>query len=116
MGIKKAAQVPNEKTVKALLEKHGCLVPFHKVRTRFLGSIATPELSASPLQIIKELWDGELPVFDRIGELNELLDALVQGVWNDLTRYQKRSQPFRLIRVLMEPTAANLGQYGLIRL
>jgi hypothetical protein len=116
MGIKKAAQVPNEKTVKALLEKHGCLVPFHKVRTRFLGSIATPELSASPLQIIKELWDGELPVFDRIGELNELLDALVQGLWNDLTRYQKRSQPFRLIRVLMEPTAANLGQYGLIRL
>jgi hypothetical protein len=116
MGIKKATQVPNEKTVKALLEKHGCFVPFHKVRTRFLGSIAAPELSASPLQIIKELWNGELPVFDRIGELNELLDALVQGLWNDLTRYQKRSQPFRLIRVLMEPTAANLGQYGLIRL
>jgi hypothetical protein len=115
MGIKKAAQVPNEKTVKALLEKHGCPVPFHKVRTRFLGSIATPELSTSPLQIIKDLWDGELPVFDRIGELNELLDALVQGLWNDLTRYQKRSQSFRLIRVLMEPTAANLGQYGLIR-
>jgi hypothetical protein len=116
MSIKKAAQMPNEKTVKALLEKHGCPVPFHKVRARFLGSIATPELSLSPLQIIKDLWDGELPVFDRIGELNELLDALVQGLWNDLTRYQKRSQPFRMIRVPMEPTAANLGQYGLIRL
>lgn len=116
MGIKKAAQAPNEKTVKALLEKHGCPVPFHEVRTRFLGNIATPEPSASPLQIIKDLWDGELPVFDSIGELNELLDALVQGLWNDLTRHQKRSQPFRLTRVLMEPTATNLGRYGLIRL
>jgi hypothetical protein len=116
MGIKKTAQAPNEKTVKALLEKHGCPVPFHEVRARFLGNIATPEVSASPLQIIKDLWGGELPVFGNLDEANELIGALVQGLWNDLTRYQKRSQPFRLIRVLMEPTAANLGQYGLIRL
>ena len=42
-------------------------------------------------------------------EANELLDALVNGLWNDLTRHQKRSQPFRLTRVPMEPTAENLG-------
>jgi hypothetical protein len=114
--MKKAAKAPSEKTVRALLEKHDCPVPFHEVRTRFLGNIATPELSASPLQIIKDLWGGELPVFDSIDELNGLLDALVQGLWNDLTRHQKRSQPFRLTRVPMEPTAANLRQYGLIRL
>jgi len=114
--MKKAAKAPSEKTARALLEKHGCPVPFHEVRTRFLGNIATPELSASPLQIIKDLWGGELPVFDSIDELNGLLDALVQGLWNDLTRHQKRSQPFRLTRVPMEPTAANLRQYGLIRL
>ena len=114
--MKKAAKAPSEKTVRALLEKHGCPVPFHEVRTRFLGNIATPELSASPLQIIKDLWGGELPVLDSIDELNELIGALVQGLWNDLTRHQKRSQPFRLTRVPMEPTAVNLGQYGLIRL
>ena len=114
--MKKAAKAPSEKTVRALLEKHGCPVPFHEVRTRFLGNIATPELSASPLQIIKDLWGGELPVFDSIDELNELIGALVQGLWNDLTRHQKRSQPFRLTRVPLEPTAVNLGQYGLIRL
>ena len=114
--MKKAAKAPSEKTARALLEKHDCPVPFHEVRTRFLGNIATPELSASPLQIIKDLWGGELPVFDSIDELNGLLDALVQGLWNDLTRHQKRSQPFRLTRVPMEPTAANLRQYGLIRL
>jgi hypothetical protein len=114
--MKKAAKAPSEKTVRALLEKHGCPVPFHEVRTRFLGNIATPELSVSPLQIIKELWGGELPVFDSIDEVNELIGALVQGLWNDLTRHQKRSQPFRLTRVPTEPTAVNLGQYGLIRL
>src|SRR6186997_339938 len=113
MSMKKAAKAPSEKTVRALLDKHGCPVPFHKVRTRFLGNIATPELSASPLQIIKDLWGGELPVFDSIDELNELMGALVEGLWNDLTRHQKRSQPFRLTRVPMEPTAVNLGQYGL---
>lgn len=114
--MKKAAKAPSEATVKALLEKHGCLVPFHEVRTRFLGKIATPDLSASPLQIIKDLWGGELPVADSLDALNELLGVLVQGLWNGLTRHQKRSQPFRLTRVPMEPTAVNLGQYGLIRL
>ena len=112
--MKKATKAPDEKTVRALLEKHACPVPFHEVRTRFLGNIATPKLSASPLQIIKDMWGGELPAFDSIGELNELLDALVHGLWNDLTRHQKRSQPFRLIRLSMDPTAANLGHYGLI--
>ncbi len=114
--MKKAAKAPIEKAARALLEKHGCPTPFHEVRTRFLGNIATPELSTSPLQTIKDLWGGELPVFDGIDELNELLDTMVQGLWNDLTRHQKRSQPFRLIRMPMEPTAVNLGQYGLIRL
>lgn len=110
--MKKAAKAPSEKTVRALLEKHGCPVPFHEVRTRFLGTIATPELSASPLQIVEGLWGGELPVFDSMDEANELIGALVQGLWNDLTRHQTRSQPFRLTRVPLEPTAANLAHYG----
>lgn len=102
--------------MKALLEKHACPVPFHEVRTRFLGNIATPEMSAAPLQIIKDLWGGELPVFDSIDDLNELLDALVQGLWNELTRHQKRSKPFRLTGTPMDATAVNLGLYGRIRL
>ncbi len=114
--MKKTAKAPGEKAVRELLVKHACPVPFHEVRTRFLGNIATPEMSASPLQIIKDLWGGELPVFDSIDELNELLDALVQGLWNELTRHQKRSQPFRLPRPPMDATALNLGLYGRIRL
>lgn len=114
--MKKTAKPADEKAMKALLEKHACPVPFHEVRTRFLGNIATPEMSVSPLQIIKDLWGGELPVFDSMDEANDLLDALVQGLWNELTRHQKRSQPFRLTRTPMDVTAANLGLYARIRL
>jgi hypothetical protein len=114
--MKKTIRAPKEKAARALLEKHACPVPFHEVRTRFLGNIATPLMSTSPLQIIKDLWGGELPVFDSMDDLNELLDALVQGLWNELTRHQKRSQPFRLTRTPMDATAANLGLYGRIRL
>jgi hypothetical protein len=113
--MNKAAQAPIEKAARALLERHGCRIPFHEVRTRFLGSISTPELS-SPLQALKDLWGGELPAFDGMDEINELLDTLIHGLWNDLTRHQKRSQPFRLIRCAMEPTTVTLGQYGLVRL
>lgn len=113
--MKKTAKAPGEKAVKALIEKHGCPVPFHEVRTRFLGNIATPDLSASPLQMIQDLWGGELPV-DRMDEANELIGALIDGLWNDLTKHQKRSQPFRLTCTSMEPTAANLGDYGRVRL
>ena len=112
----KAPKAPGEKAVRALLEKHGCPVPFHEVRTRFLGNIATPSLSVSPMQIVKGLWGGELPVFADIDEANGLIGALVQGLWNDLTRHQKRSQPFRLTRMAAEPTATDLGRYSLIRL
>lgn len=114
--MKKATKGPSNKTAQELLEKHECPVSFHEVRTRFLGNITTPAISASPLQIIKDLWGGELPPFDSIEEVNELLDSLVQGLWNDLTRHQKRSQPFRLTRLSTEPTAVDLGRYGLVRL
>ncbi len=36
----------------------------------------------------------------------------MQGLWNDLARHQKRSQPFRLTRTTMEETGANLALYG----
>jgi len=113
--MNKAAGTPSNRTARVLLAKHGCPVPFHAVRTRFLGSIATPVLSASPLWIVKSLWGGELPVFESTDELNELIQSLVHGLWNDLTRHQKRSHPFRLTLVALEPRVANLGHFSLVR-
>ncbi len=47
--------------IRALLDRYRCPVPFHMVRTRFLGNIASPIMSASPLDTLKGLWGGELP-------------------------------------------------------
>src|SRR5215203_5378290 len=75
--------------VSAMLERYACPVPFHEVRTRFLGNIASLT-TVSPLEIVKELWGGELPEFSDIDAANELIGALVMGLWNRLTQHQSR--------------------------
>lgn len=106
---------PDEKSIRALLDKHSCPTPFHEVRTRFLGNIATPALTASPLRIVEGLWGGELPAFDNMDEANALMGVLVQGLWNDLAKHQKRSQPFRLTRLNLDPTPKNLAYFAQVR-
>jgi hypothetical protein len=56
----------SDEQVRTLLERYKCPVPFHEVRTQFLGNIATPVVSASPLKVVEALWGGELPAFDSI--------------------------------------------------
>ncbi len=105
----------NEKQVRSLLKKYDCPVPYHEVRTRFLGTIATPAMTASPMHIVKGLWGGELPEFESLEAVNDLIGALVNGLWNSLTRHQKRTEPFRLVRVPTEATRAGLASYILMR-
>lgn len=105
----------DEKRIRSLLQKYNCPVPYHEVRTRFLGNIATPAMSVSPMQIVKGLWGGELPEFDSLDAVNALIGALVNGLWNSLTRHQKRSDPFRLTSASSEPTRAGIAAYTLMR-
>jgi hypothetical protein len=107
--------IPSEKVIRSLLNRYVCPVPWHEVRTRFLGNLATPALSVSPMRIVQGLWGGELPVFDTMDEANELIGALVNGLWNSLTKHQKRSEPFRLVRLITEPTSANLAALATTR-
>ena len=102
-------KAPSEHTVRTLLDRYACPVPYHEVRTRFLGNIATPLMGISPMQVVKDLWSGELPPFDSMNDVNELIGILINGLWNDLTKHQKRSAPFRLARPTLEPTAIDLG-------
>lgn len=106
---------PTEKAVRDLLDRYACPVSYHEVRTRLLGNIASPDLTASPMRTIEGLWGGELPVFDNMADANELIGALVQGLWNNLAKHQKRSHPFRLIRLNLEPSAKNLAQFAEVR-
>ena len=108
-------KAPTEKTVRAILTRYACPVPYHEVRTRFLGGIASPIVGISPLSVAKALWDGELPPFDSIDDLNELVDILINGLWNSLTKHNRRSAPFRLARLNLEPTATNLATFAKVR-
>ena len=105
----------SDEQVRALLERYKCPVPFHAVRTRLLGNIASLVMSASPIKVVQDLWGGELPPFDTIEEANELIGALVMGLWNRMTRHQDRASPFRLLRTETAPTREGLAALALMR-
>ena len=101
--------------VRALLDRYRCPVPFHAVRTRFLGNIASPDMQGSPMKMVEALWGSELPTFDSLDEANELIGALVMGLWNRLTRHQERSAPFRLTRMEVPATREGLATLAQLR-
>src|SRR5450755_3674842 len=90
--------------VVALLKRYQCPTPFHAVRTRFMGSIASPARDRSPVHAVRELWGGNLPPFDSMDNLNHLLHVLIDGLWNRLTVHQTASKPFKLTQVQVKPT------------
>lgn len=106
---------PSDDTVRAILKRYDCPVPFHVVRTRFLGAIASPLGGVTAIRVVEGLWSGELPAFDSLEAANELLRVLVIGLWNGLTRHQKPSEPFRLTRLSVEPTVEGLAAMALLR-
>jgi len=54
----------SDAAVRGLLDRYRCPVPFHAVRTRFLGEIASLRMSVLSLDTVKALWGGALPEFD----------------------------------------------------
>jgi len=90
-------------------------VPFHEVRTRFLGSIATPVMATSPMKMVGDLWGGELPEFESLEAVNGVIGALVMGPWNRLTRHQERNAPFRLVRLKVAATHDGRAALALTR-
>src|SRR5438270_4403973 len=101
--------------VRALLVRYRCPVPFHEVRTRFLGNIASPGMGVSPIKVVEGLWGGELPEFETIDAANELVGALVMGLWNRLSRHQDRNAPFRLTRIETGATREGLAALAMLR-
>ena len=99
----------------ALLERYKCPTPFHAVRTHFMGSIASPAETISPIETLKQLWGGELPAFDSMEDLNELLNVLINELWNQLTKHQTTVTPFRLTRIEVKPTREDLRNFVRVR-
>lgn len=115
MAKRRTPPTASDDEVRELLDRYHCAVPFHAVRTRFLGNIASPTLEDSPIENVKALWGGELPPFDNIDDVNELLGALVMGLWNRLTRHQERSAPFRLTRMEVPATRDGMATLAQLR-
>jgi hypothetical protein len=110
---KQIAADPTGKVIRALLQKYDCPVPYHAVRTRFLGAIVSPIDTVSPIAILKGLWGGEFPAFDNLSAVNELVQ--IMGLWNELTRHQKASEPFRFVEVSVPKDIEGLGTLSLVR-
>jgi hypothetical protein len=106
---------PTDEQVRLLLVLYRCPVPFHIVRTRILGSIASPELGVSPIETVKSLWGEDLPEFKSAASVNELMEVLVKGLWNRLARHQVRKVPFHLLRIDVPLDREGLGRLALVR-
>jgi DNA-directed RNA polymerase subunit F len=102
--------------MKALLEQYACPLPFYQLRARLMGNIATPDMTASPMQEIKRIWNNELPVFDSKSEAEEFFGVLFQGLWNALSAHQKRTDPFKLARIATAPAGLEfLSRFARVR-
>ena len=79
---------PGDAAFQRLLEKHGCPTPFHVVRMRFLGEIASLDFGASPIKTVESFWDGELPLFEREGEASIFFQTMM-SLWTRMARHQE---------------------------
>jgi hypothetical protein len=98
--------------VRRLLKRYSCPMPFHAIRAFFLGRIAKPKIDTRPLQALEDLWDGDMPEFESLDDANELMNALINGLWNRLTRHQDRKHPFRLTRLPLPADKESIRQFA----
>lgn len=104
-----------EKDARSLLEQYRCPTPFHVVRSRFMGEIATPRPDVSPMGALAHIWGGELPQLASHDDLEKMISVLMQGLWNRLADHQKSVNPFRLSRFEVLPTRQGLHGLALLR-
>ena len=104
-----------DREVQELLAQYECPIPFHEVRTRFIGSVAMPFMTHAPLNVVKDLWNGKLPEFPDVDHRNEFMGALISGLWLRLSQHQNRNSPFRLCRMNSAPTRNYISILTLMR-
>ncbi len=98
-----------------LLERYGCAVGLHEVRTRFLGNIASPAQDARASDAVRQLWGGEFPHEGNLQVLDELLSVLVDGLWNRIDAQHSGGKPFKLWVVERAHTRESLQQLARVR-
>ena len=84
--------------LKRLLRRYRCPAPFHVVRMRFWGAIASPSPDISFIPVVQRLWSDGRPEFPNARDVNAFLQQM-QSLWNELTRYQDGSPTLELTKV-----------------
>lgn len=116
MAVKRTKEHVSDTEVRRLLKQYHCKMPFHAVRTFFLGGIASPKIDTRPMQMLQKLWDGEMPEFESIEDANELIRVLINGFWNGLTRHQSSKHPFRLADMRLPADEEGISRFGETRI
>ena len=78
--------------------RYGCPAPFHVVRMRFWGAIASPLPDVLPAKIIEGLWTAGSPPLKDTSEAEQFFRSLL-GLWNHMARFQTGSPPLQLMKV-----------------
>lgn len=116
MAMRGKKRAVDDVAIRVLLKRYACPLPYHQVRARFMGNIATPDMNALPVKEVQRIWNDDLPVFEDRKEAEAFFTALLQGLWNGLSAHQKRSKPFKLVRVNSAPASDEyLAQLGRVR-
>jgi len=84
--------------LKRLLQRYRCPAPFHVVRMRFWGAIASPSAEISIITTMQRLWSNGPPEFAGVREANAFLRPMM-SLWNELTRYQDGSPKLELEKI-----------------
>lgn len=88
-----------DRQLQTLLTRYGCPMPLHAVRLLFLGAIASPRQEVSPMNLLTQAWGGGFPSLESTEAAEELIGALIDGLWNRLARHHSARDPFRLPRL-----------------
>ena len=91
-----------------MLERYDCPMPYHAVCTHFLGAMCATG-PVQPMKTLARIWNGTLPALASIDAVNELLGALINGLWNALTVHQDEGRPYRLMTFPARGTRASLA-------
>ncbi|MDP7241737.1 MAG: UPF0149 family protein [Rhodospirillales bacterium] len=78
---------PGDRVLQKLLEKYHCPTPFHVVRMRFLGGIASLIPGVSPTRMINAFWGDNFPTFENEDEASQFFQ-LMMSLWNRMARHQ----------------------------
>lgn len=91
-----------------MLKRYDCPMPYHAVCTHFLGAMSGTA-PVQPMKVLARIWDGTLPAGASIEAVNEMLGALINALWNELTIHQDEMQPYQLMPTPARATRKSLA-------